>query len=297
MRACARHARTRRPAMTLDPHDVHLDAWRDRYAESHRSEGTGRPSAAARWAEVMADATHRPQLWPHQVGVVPLLADCRQERPADHDLDAFMATGIGTAVGWQVLSGMGGVGKTQLAAALAHRTWRKGEVDLLVWVTAASRDAVVIAYAQAAADITGLPDDDPEQGAARFGAWLSEPHRRRWLIVLDDLQNPADLNGLWPPTVPSGRAVVTTRRRDAALSSGRCLVEVGLFTLGQSTAYLVARLGGDGDRLTDADRLAEDLGYLPLALAQAADPAVNASIHASTTSSSSRSTPSDRIAV
>lgn len=269
VRACARHARTRRPSITLNPQEVHLDTWRDRYADSHRSGGTHRRSAAPRRLEDITGAPHRPQPWPHQVGVLPLLADCRQERPADHDLDAFMATGSGTAVVWQVLSGMGGVGKTQLAAALAHRTWRAGQVDLLMWVTAASRDAVVIAYAQAAADITGLQDDDPEQGAARFLAWLSEPHRRRWLIVLDDLQNPADLNGLWPPTVPSGRAVVTTRRRDAALSSGRYLVEVGLFTPGQSTAYLSARLGGDGDLLTDGDRLAEDLGHLPLALAQA----------------------------
>ncbi|MEE4546349.1 FxSxx-COOH system tetratricopeptide repeat protein [Streptomyces sp. V4-01] len=269
VRACARHARTRRPSITLDPQEVHLDTWRDRYADSHRSGGTRPTSAAPRWVELIADAPRRPQPWPHQVGVLPLLADCRQERPADRDLDAFMATGSGTAVVWQVLSGMGGVGKTQLAAALAHRTWRAGQIDLLIWVAAASRDAVVIAYAQAAADITGLQDDDPEQGASRFLAWLSEPHRRRWLIVLDDLQNPADLNGLWPPSVPCGRAIVTTRRRDAALSSGRYLVEVGLFTPKQSTAYLSARLGGDGDLLADDERLAEDLGHLPLALAQA----------------------------
>ncbi|MEU8950747.1 FxSxx-COOH system tetratricopeptide repeat protein [Streptomyces sp. NPDC048489] len=231
---------------------------------------TPRASAALRRAEVTASAPNRSQLWPHRVGVLPVLANCRQERPADRDLDAFMATGSGTAVVWQVLSGMGGVGKTQLAAALAHRTWQAGQVDLLMWVTAASRDAVVLAYAQAAADITGLQDDDPEQGSARFLAWLSEPHRLRWLIVLDDLQNPGDLNGLWPPAGPSGRTVVTTRRRDAALLSGRCVVEVGLFTPRQSAAYLGVRLGADSDLPSDHGGLAQDLGHLPLALAQAA---------------------------
>ncbi|MEV7321909.1 tetratricopeptide repeat protein [Streptomyces sp. NPDC093970] len=269
VRACARHARTRHPSITLDPKEVHLDTWRDRYADSHRPRGAHRTTTAPRTVEGITGAAHRPQPWPHQVGVLPLLADCRQTRPADHDLNAFMATESDAAVVWQVLSGMGGVGKTQLAAALAQRAWLARQVDLLLWVTAASRDAVVIAYAQAAADVTGLQDDDPEQGAARFLAWLSEPHRRRWLIVLDDLQTPADLNGLWPPTVPSGRAVVTTRRRDAALSSGRCVVEVGLFTPRQSTAYLSARLGGHGDQLAEADGLAQDLGHLPLALAQA----------------------------
>lgn len=38
----------------------------------------------------------------------------------------------------------------------------------------------------------------------------------RWLIVLDDVTDPADLNGLWPPASPHGRILVTTRRRDAA---------------------------------------------------------------------------------
>jgi hypothetical protein len=49
----------------------------------------------------------------------------------------------------QVLAGLGGVGKSQLAAAYAAE--RADEVDLLAWVDARSRDAVVTGYAQAAA--------------------------------------------------------------------------------------------------------------------------------------------------
>jgi Tetratricopeptide repeat len=63
---------------------------------------------------------------------------------------------------------------------------------------------------------------------------------------------------------------VTTRRRDAALASGvRQLIEVGLYTPGQALAYLREKTG-DGDGLEQAADLAADLGYLPLALAQAA---------------------------
>ncbi|HMH91761.1 MAG TPA: hypothetical protein VK586_11845, partial [Streptosporangiaceae bacterium] len=42
-------------------------------------------------------------------------------------------------------------GKTQLAAHFAESLWRSREVELLVWVTATSRAAVLSGYAEAAA--------------------------------------------------------------------------------------------------------------------------------------------------
>ncbi|MDG4763308.1 FxSxx-COOH system tetratricopeptide repeat protein [Solwaraspora sp. WMMD406] len=205
--------------------------------------------------------------WPHRVGVVPVLADRRQHRPADEALAA--AGSGGTVVVCQVLAGLGGVGKTQLAANLAEQLWRDRQVDLLVWVTATSRSSVLTSYAQAAGDVTGVEDSDPDQGAGRLLAWLAGTDKR-WLIVLDDLADPADLRGLWPPATATGRTVVTTRRRDAALLQGRTLIAVSLFTPDEATAYLAGKLDGDTARLDEADRLAADLGYLPLALAQAA---------------------------
>jgi hypothetical protein len=94
---------------------------------------------------------------------------------------------------------------------------------------------------------------------------------RRWLVVLDDVRNPADLHDLWPPRRESGRVVVTTRRRDAALSGeGRRLVDVGLFTPEEALAYLEAKLADGPQQRFGAAELAEDLGYLSLVLAQAA---------------------------
>ncbi|MFI6822521.1 tetratricopeptide repeat protein [Micromonospora sp. NPDC050187] len=206
--------------------------------------------------------------WPHQVGVVPLLAHCRQERPADQALDAAVAAGEGVVV-CQVAAGLGGVGKTQLAVALARRLWDCGELDLLVWVSATSRPAVVTAYAQAAADVVGVDDTDPEQAAVRFLAWLAATPRR-WLIVLDDVTDANDLQGLWPAATGSGRTVVTTRSMDSALAAGRHRIDVGVFTPAESMNYLAAKLAGDSIRLEQAADLADDLGHLPLALAQAA---------------------------
>jgi len=126
----------------------------------------------------------------------------------------------------------------------------------------------VARYAEAAADITGVEDPDTVQAAERFLAWLAGTSRR-WLIMLDDLADPADLTGLWPPTTPAGRTVVTTRRRDAALLAGRQLIDVSVFTPAEAARYLRDKLG-EQQRSADVDALAADLGCLPLALAQAA---------------------------
>ena len=93
---------------------------------------------------------------------------------------------------------MGGTGKTQLAVHLAQ-TWGRHRADsLLIWVTASSRAAVLSSYVRAFAARTGMaPAGDGETIAARFLAWLAETGRP-WLVVLDDLADLADLDGLWP---------------------------------------------------------------------------------------------------
>ncbi|MEU9252696.1 tetratricopeptide repeat protein [Streptomyces sp. NPDC048270] len=225
-------------------------------------------------------APRQPLSWPRRVGVVPRQADCFQHREAVGALDGALAGG-GTPVPCQILSGTGGVGKTQLAARHARTAWEAGEVDLLVWVTATSRDAILSAYAEAAVTVTG-PDeavtadlDDPEKAAARFLAW-TQCTGRRWLIVLDDLSDPADLGALdgrrdlWPAPSANGRTLVTTRRRDAALPGHP--IDVGLFTPDEADAYLTAKLSAARrqDSREQMAALARDLGHLPLALAQAA---------------------------
>ena len=118
------------------------------------------------------------------------------------------------------LAGLGGTGKTQLAAALAHSVWGSGEVDLLAWVPACSRDAVITGYAQAlAATGAANPGPDLDSAAASFLGWLAETSRP-WLVVLDDLADLADLEGLWPHG-RAGLVVVTTRLPAIAVGARR----------------------------------------------------------------------------
>lgn len=182
----------------------------------------------------------------------------------------------GTAVLSQVLTGTGGVGKTQLAADYARTAWDSGGVDVLVWISASSRSAITAGYAQAGVEVLAADPSDPEQSARAFLAWLEPKAGQepcRWLVVLDGVADPADIRGWWPPASPRGRVLVTTRRREAALTgAGRRLVTVGLFTPQDAAAYFTAVLAAH-DRHEPTDQinsLAADLGHLPLALAQAA---------------------------
>ncbi|MFE4634534.1 tetratricopeptide repeat protein [Streptomyces sp. NPDC056773] len=223
-------------------------------------------------------APREPAPWPHQVGVIPSRARSFQHRAEAERLRATVDGG-GTAVLGQVLTGMGGVGKTQLAADYARTAWedgsRAGGLDVLVWLNASSREAIVSGYAQAGIELCRADPSDPEKAASSFLAWLTpkaaaEPCR--WLIVLDDIGDPDHVSGLWPPANPHGRTLATTRRRDAALAGdGRRTVEVGLFTEDEALTYLTASLAAHS-RAEPADQLialAGDLGHLPLALAQA----------------------------
>lgn len=174
-----------------------------------------------------------------------------------------------------VLRGTGGVGKTQLASAAFHRARGRGAV--LVWTAAGTPESVRATYARAwralsregRAQPDGPGGDDDTQ-ADLFIAWLRTADRP-WLVVLDDVDEPAALDGLWP-IGPAGRALVTTRRRDAALTGPAVeVVDVGMFTPRESTGYLRARLNGAaGAADADVAALAGALGHYPLALSQAA---------------------------
>jgi hypothetical protein len=205
-----------------------------------------------------------------QVGAVPQAAAWAQHRRTQIDLVRTATTGRAIPL-TQVLSGLGGVGKTQLAANLSRELVNRGDIDVLVWVTASSREAVVSAYSEAARAVSlATPDTPPEVAATRLLGWL-EHTRRRWMVVLDNLDTPGDASGWWPPATRTGRTVVTTRRRDASLQSDRRrLIQVDTFTADEAVSYLARATGTTSGEPAEVAALAADLGNLPLALAQAA---------------------------
>jgi tetratricopeptide (TPR) repeat protein len=173
------------------------------------------------------------------------------------------------------LLGTGGTGKTQLAVGFAHAMWSARAVDLLVWVPAGSRSAIIAGYARAAADLELLDDETAaskaDSAARRFLDWLRMTGRR-WAVVLDGVASPVDIDELWPQG-PAGQVVVTSRLRESELACTSASVTahaVAGFSRREALSYLNAWLTGFPDQRIEALDLAEDLGGLPIALAQAA---------------------------
>ena len=166
----------------------------------------------------------------------------------------------------RAVTGIQGAGKTQLAAAYARAKlgagWR-----LVAWVNAADPGALGAGLA-AVAEALGLADGRTGRGGGDAGRavrdWL-ERDGRRCLVVFDNALDPDGIRPLLP-ACGSARVLITGSRRPVAgLGAG---VHVDVFSPDEALAFL-AELTGLADT-AGARALARELGYLPLALAQAA---------------------------
>jgi tetratricopeptide (TPR) repeat protein len=214
--------------------------------------------------------------WPVRSGTVPALADGFDARvETGPRLADALPAGAAVALvpdraatpapdGWDWLRSPG---KTQLAAAFAESLWQSGGLDLLVWIDATSRASVLSGYAAATAAATGRDQASScESVAVQFLSWLGETSHP-WLVVLDDLADPANLDGLWPAG-PAGRVLVTSADPRAVPYDLR-VVPVGPFSLHEAVSYLSGRLSADPDKRHGVIELARDLDLEPVALTQA----------------------------
>ena len=200
---------------------------------------------------------------PVVVGDIPQEPPGFQPRP---DLLAELdRAGPGASV-VRAVTGMRGVGKTQLAAAYARARladkWR-----LVAWVNAKD-PGTLLAGLTAVADAVGLTDAASQRAGADAGRvvrnWL-ETDGGKCLVVFDNATDPDILL----PFVPAGgaaRVLITSSLRSAANLGLSVGVEV--FTREEAETFLAGRTGLAD--LPGAAAVAAELGFLPLALAQAA---------------------------
>ena len=167
-----------------------------------------------------------------------------------------------------VLTGMRGSGKTQLAAVVAARCEEEGW-PLVAWINAASRkDLVADLYELALRIGINAPKDvPPETIVRRFLDQLRSADAAGHLFVFDNVENLDDLRDLTPEG-NGVRALITTTRHLDWSSLGWSPLAVGVFDREQSIALLCQRTG-DAHR-DAANQIAEALGDLPVAVAQAA---------------------------
>ena len=167
-----------------------------------------------------------------------------------------------------VLTGMRGSGKTQLAATVATRCEEEGW-PLVAWIDAESRDALISNLYNLALQ-TGIDapkDVPPETIVRRFLDQLRSADAADRLFVFDNVENLDDLRDITPEGNGT-RVIITTTHHLNWDSLGWLALPVGVFEREQSITLLCGRTG-DAHR-DAADRIADALGDLPVAVTQAA---------------------------
>ncbi len=211
-----------------------------------------------------------------QVPAVVVAGEIPQEplgfQPRADLLAALDAPGPGPRV-VHALTGMRGVGKTHLAAAYARAKLAAGW-RVVAWVNAEDEAGVLAGLTEVAAAL-GLAARAGNAGAAgRLVRHRLEADGERCLLVFDNATDPGVLRPFLP-AAGAARVIITSNYQPvASLGAG---VPVDVFTEAEALTFLAARTG-QADA-AGARVLAEEVGCLPLALAQAA--AVIASQHLS----------------
>jgi tetratricopeptide (TPR) repeat protein len=172
--------------------------------------------------------------------------------------------------GTWAIHGLGGIGKSALALRYAHAY--RHTYTAVWWIPAESGDRIIAGLASLAAWLcpqwAGTADVDERAGWAIL--WLQ--WHPGWLLVFDNVENPADLRH-YLGALPGGHHLATSRK-SVWWQSIAPAMPLGLLDPEASVDLLCAlasgqeRAAGPEERRHAAE-LAEELGHLPLALEQA----------------------------
>jgi tetratricopeptide (TPR) repeat protein len=174
----------------------------------------------------------------------------------------------------QAVSGLGGVGKTQIALEYAYRYYQ--EYEAVLWTRADTREALISGFVVFAA-LLQLPhqaERDQLKLVQAVKDWLR--NNTGWLVLLDNADELALVQDFLPPA-GRGHTLLTTR----AASMGRLAQRIEVDPLDSEPGALLllrraGRLGADApleqakaSERVIARQITQEVGGLPLALDQA----------------------------
>ena len=171
------------------------------------------------------------------------------------------------AVATQVVYGLGGVGKSELALQHAHS--HRDDYQLVWWITASDPGQIQAGLASLGGRLCSeiaLAGTTPD--AARWATGWLQAHTG-WLLILDNVEDSGDVEALLAQ-LRKGHIILTTRR-DVDWQPMAVPMGLDILRPGPAAEILIRKTGhaAPADLRTAAD-IAAELGYLPLALYQAA---------------------------
>jgi tetratricopeptide (TPR) repeat protein len=175
-------------------------------------------------------------------------------------------SGGGGVMMTQAVFGLGGVGKSELALQYAHS--HRASYELIWWVTAEDASQVEAGLAGLAGRI--CPELALTATTAEAAAWAVTwlQCHAGWLLILDDVSDPGDVEPLLGQL--HGGHVLLTTRRDTGWQRIAAPVRLEVLAPGPAAALITANTGtADPGDTHVAGEIAEELGFLPLALDQA----------------------------
>ena len=164
-----------------------------------------------------------------------------------------------------VLTGLGGVGKGQIAVEFVYR--HLADYSLIWWLRSEETSALAADYALLANELRLTEGDVTDQNVSVLAVrnWLGR--NGGWLLIFDNASDPKDLLAYLPQGL-GGHTIITSRN-----SNWHSLAEpvaCQTWKHEESDAFLLKRTGRREEQSQHSRDLAGELGHLPLALEQAA---------------------------
>jgi tetratricopeptide (TPR) repeat protein len=171
------------------------------------------------------------------------------------------------AVVTQVVFGLGGVGKSELV--LQYAQTHSSQYQLVWWITAEDPEPIEAGLALLASRLVpeiGVVGTTQDAAGWALG-WLQA--HTGWLLVLDNTENLRDIEPLLAQL--SGGHILITSRRDVDWQRLANPVRLDILSPEAAAELIITRTGHQrSDDQDNAAAIAAELGYLPLALDQAA---------------------------
>ena len=165
----------------------------------------------------------------------------------------------------QILYGMGGMGKSQIARKFAYDHYRS--YSLIHWINANSIDSIVECYRVFLAEKKIAPADQTADAIIRSYTNYMDSHSD-WLLIFDNCDYYTDreyadfTEKLLPKNQAVGNILITTRNKRSIGKAKR--IEIETLPEADAVAFLLLRTFSDDK--AGAERLAKRLGRFPLAL-------------------------------